>query len=90
MLSPGCFVEEEFTQGDHLTMVWVQKNFPYLLTDGAPSWLSGYFTRDAFSVEIFFQALNLSGLSTPLHSFKSNKKRQSKISSMVNKYLKSI
>jgi hypothetical protein len=70
-------------------MVWVQKNFSHLFTDGAPSWLSGDLARDAFLNEVFFQALNLGGLSTPLHPFESNEKRQWDISSIINKYLKS-
>jgi hypothetical protein len=57
-------------------MVRVKKDFPYFLANGAPSWFSGYFTADAFSGEIFLQALNLSGLAAPLDTFESNKERQ--------------
>jgi hypothetical protein len=57
-------------------MVWVEKDFPYFLANRAPTWFSGYFTMDAFLGEIFFQALNLSGLTTPLYTFESNKERQ--------------
>jgi hypothetical protein len=70
-------------------MVWVQEDLPYLLPDRRSSGFSGYLTRDTFLSEVFRQALNLSGLSAPLYAFKSNKKRQSGFSSIVNKYLKS-
>ena len=76
MLCPGCFVEEKLRHRDHLTMVRVEKDFPYFFADRAPSWFSGYFTGDAFLGEIFFQALNLSGLTTPLDPFESNKEKQ--------------
>jgi hypothetical protein len=57
-------------------MVRVEKDLPYFLANRAPPWFSGYFTGDAFLGEIFFQALNLSGLATPLYTFESNKERQ--------------
>ena len=57
-------------------MVRVEKDFPYFLANGAPPWFSGYFTGDTFLGQIFFQALNLSGLATPLYTFKSDKERQ--------------
>jgi len=57
-------------------VVWVEKDFPYFLTNGAPPWFPGYYTADAFPGEIFFQALNLGGLPTPLYTFESNKERQ--------------
>jgi hypothetical protein len=76
MLSPGCLVEEEFRCRDHLAMVRVQKDSPYLLSNRAPPWFSGYFARDAFLGEIFFQALNLSGLAAALDTFESDKERQ--------------
>jgi hypothetical protein len=76
MLCPGCFVEEEFTRRNHLTMVRVQKDLPYLFPDRRSSGFSGYLTRDVLSSEIFFKALNLSGLAAPFHAFKSNKEGQ--------------
>ena len=57
-------------------MVWVEKDFPYFLANGAPPRFSGYFTVDAFLGEIFLQALNLGGLTAPLDTFESNKERQ--------------
>jgi hypothetical protein len=57
-------------------MVRVEKDFPYFLANRAPPWFSGYFTADALLREIFFQALNLSGLTAPLHTFESDKERQ--------------
>ena len=75
MLCPGCFVEEELRRRDHFAMVRVEKDFPYFLANGAPPWFSGYFTVDAFLGEIFFQALNLRGLTAPLYPFESNKER---------------
>ncbi len=41
MLSPGCFVEEEFRQGSHLAMVWIEKDLSDFFTDGTSSGLSG-------------------------------------------------
>ena len=76
VLCPGCFVEEELRRRGHLEMVRVEKDFPYSLADRASSRFSGYFTGDAFLGEIFFQALNLSGLAAPLDTFESNEKRQ--------------
>jgi len=54
MLRPGGFVEEELGRRDHLAVVGVQKNFPDFLTNRTPSWLSGYFTGNAFLGEVFF------------------------------------
>jgi hypothetical protein len=57
-------------------MVRVEKDLPYFLANRASPRFSGYFTGDTFLGEIFFQALNLSGLAAPLHTFESNKERQ--------------
>jgi hypothetical protein len=57
-------------------MVRVEKDSPYFLANGAPPWFSGYLAADAFLGEIFFKALNLGGLTTPLDAFESNKERQ--------------
>jgi hypothetical protein len=76
MLSPGCFVEEKLRHRDHIVMIRVEKDFPYFLPDRAPPWFSGHFTGDGFLAEIFFQALNLSGLTAALDAFESNKERQ--------------
>jgi len=76
MLGPDGFVEEEFRRWDHLAMLRVQKDFPHFLTYGRPSRFSGHFARNAFLGEVFFQALNLGGLATPLDAFKSDKERQ--------------
>ncbi len=76
MLRPGCFVQEEFGRRNHLAMIRVQKDFPYFLANRRSPRLSGYFTGNAFLGEIFFQALNLGGLATPLDPFKSDKEGQ--------------
>ena len=76
MLRPSGFVEEELGRRDHLAMVGVQKDFSHFITNRRPSWLSGHFTGNAFLGEVFFQALNLGGLTAPLDTFKSDKKRQ--------------
>jgi hypothetical protein len=76
MLRPCRFIKEEFGRRHHVMMVRVEKDFPYFFADRAPPWFSGYFAVDAFLGEIFFQALNLSGLPAPLHAFESNKERQ--------------
>ncbi len=76
MLRSGCFIEEKLRHRSHFTMVRVQKDSSYLLTNRDPTWFSGDFTGDASSGEIFFQALNLSGLATPFHAFERNKERQ--------------
>ena len=82
MLCPRCFVQEQLTQRRYCPMIGIQKNLPYLITNGTPSWLSSHFTGSPSLYEVSFQALNLSGLSTPLHSFEGDKERQLKTPSV--------
>jgi hypothetical protein len=76
MLSPCGFIKEEFAQGDHFLMIWIQKDLSDLLTDWGPPRLAGDFAGDVFTSQVFFQAANLSGLPASLHSLKGNKQRQ--------------
>jgi hypothetical protein len=90
-LCPGCFVEEKLRHRDHLTMVWIKKDFPYFFANRTPSWFPGHFTTNALMGEIFFQALNLRGLATSLDPFESNKEKQSRDPpSESNRYKESI
>ena len=70
-------------------MVWVEKDLSNFFTDGASSRFPGDRTGDPFLGQVTFKTSDLSGFSTPFHSFEGNKKRQrSFLSCESNKYLK--
>lgn len=63
-------------QREHLSMIRVEKDLSYLLADRRAPRLPCHPARDSLSGQIFFQTLNLSGLSASFHSFKGDEKRQ--------------